>query len=636
MIVKMKKTTILCLLDDRRDTLEKLASLGVLHVDAGELKDSDDRKSLEDLHSETIKAEIILSGIDKYKEGDNEFLDLTGEELVFKTLKINEEKSELDKKLEKLASERALLLPWGDFSPELLNGLKEDGMNIYLCSSPNASFKLPKHGSLEEKASIIEDVLADKTGVNTNNILIKIVQADKSNIWFAVVSSEDIDESLLPIDNVPVASLNDTEKMIEKTKSDIKQAQIDFSKIALYADRINGFLLGLEEKVDFTAARDGMGEADSIVYIEGFIPIPDIDNLKKTAEENGWGLMLRDPKPEETPPTLIKTPKILEMSKPIFDFIGISPGYREWDVSGCFLFFFTIFFGIIVGDAGYGAIFLILSLLARIKFRNNEKLKLPIRLFLLLSCSTIVWGLLNGTIFAIPSVHLPRWMRGIKWFTDPEVKDQHIQQLCFFIAAVHLSLGHLWKAILYINSRKALGEIAWAMLLWGNYFTALNLIVYPDSAWPTTLLGSLYIPGVILVALFSINWKAVSGLFDFFFGMIGTFVDLLSYIRLFAVGLSSYYIAVSFNDMGLMILKGVESKMMIAILMVPAVLIIFGGHLLNIVLALLAVLVHGIRLNTLEFSNHMALQWLGHVYKPFKSKNSENSSQKSDVGIQEK
>jgi V/A-type H+-transporting ATPase subunit I len=239
---------------------------------------------------------------------------------------------------------------------------------------------------------------------------------------------------------------------------------------------------------------------------------------------------------------------------------------------------------------------------------------------MILSISTIIWGFLNGTYFAIPAKYLPEWMRGLDWFTDPSLKNKHVQQLCFMIAAIHLSLGHIWKAILYINSRKALSEIGWAMLITGNYFTALNLIVYPGHPPPQTLLMALYGGGFILTALFAVDWRKIGDIFNYPFGLIGTFVDLLSYIRLFAVGLSSYYIAKSFNDMGLMVFDISDQPTAKILLAVGMTFVIVIGHILNIILAFLGVLVHGIRLNTLEFSNHMALQWLGYVYQPFAKK----------------
>ena len=607
MIVKMKKTTVLSLLDDKREALEKLRELGVLHIEPSEIKDSADRKDLETTVSDLQKAAGILSSIKPTKEVDTEFVDFTGEEICRKVLELTEEESVLKKKLDNLRAAHEQLLPWGDFSNELLSDLRAKGMFIYLCSELKSEFDAPDSAVAELR--------------NNSDVSIKIVNEDKRSVWFALISSKELDPSTLPVDNIPSdITLALAEKGIEEISAKLADIDKIFAKLAKYTKKLNSYADDLAEKLEFLHNRDGMGEADVIAYIDGYIPDPDVETLRAAAAENGWGVLIREPNDDENPPTYIKTPKILEISKPIFDFVGIAPGYREWDISAFFLIFLTIFVSIIVGDAGYGFLFLIIAILAKIKMKGNEDSRLSLNLFLLMSTTTIIWGWANGTFFAIPEAHLPKFMRGWDWLTAPETKNQHIQQLCFIIAAIHLSAAHFWKAILYINSRKAIGEIGWAMLIIGNYFTALNLIVYPDRPWPMNLLLTLYVGGFLCTAVFAIDWKNVGDIFNFPFGLIGTFVDLLSYIRLFAVGLSSYYIAKSFNDMGLMILGASEQTVVIALLVIPAVLVIFAGHIGNILLAGLAVLVHGIRLNTLEFSNHMALQWLGHVYKPFKKK----------------
>lgn len=111
------------------------------------------------------------------------------------------------------------------------------------------------------------------------------------------------------------------------------------------------------------------------------------------------------------------------------------------------------------------------------------------------------------------------------------------------------------------------------------------------------------------------------------FALIGSFVDVLSYIRLFAVGLSGTYIAENFNKMGGMVLGALPSSLYV-IGLLGLILIAVFGHILNIALGFLGVLVHAIRLNTLEFSNHMEMQWGGIRYKPF-ARNKKNTTNQS-------
>ena len=149
------------------------------------------------------------------------------------------------------------------------------------------------------------------------------------------------------------------------------------------------------------------------------------------------------------------------------------------------------------------------------------------------------------------------------------------------------------------------------LILWGNFFLTLKLIVWPGD-FPVYMYW-LYGIGLLLVIACDVNWKNMADVFQFPFNIIGSFVDVLSYIRLFAVGMAGYYIAFSFNGMASDIWKSSPWFLVFGILV--AVI----GHAMNLGLCILSVLVHGVRLNTLEFSNHVGLSWSGSNFKPFKN-----------------
>ena len=616
MIIDMKKTTVLCVLEEKSETLQRLKELGVMHIDldASTLAASDDREAIGKRLADAEKAAAILASVKIPKEMRKSTPPSEPfETVVADTLRTSERKSELSKRLDALKRDRELLAPWGDFDVDALDRLERAGVRVVPCVLPKERFE-------EEK-----ELLKEK------NLRVFPVSETKSHAFFAVAA---LDADGDAPDGLPTAALPEGKSLseLDAETADLAEesASMDekLAELALNQRKVKQGIAEIAEELEFATNHDLMGESGVVAHITGYIPEPKAEELRNAAAEMGWGLLITDPGPDEMPPTYIETPKFIEPAKPIFDFIGIVPGYNEWDISGVFLFFFTIFFGMIVGDAGYGFLFLLAGIALKLKFSGNEKLKRPINLFIILSCATIVWGLLGGTVFAIPAERLPRWMRGIDWLTNPELKNKHVQYICFLIAAVHLSMAHVWKAILYVNRKKmALGQIGWAMILWGNFFTAVNLIVYPENTWPLKTIAALYCGGALLVMTCAVNWKDVGDVFNLPFGFIGAFVDLLSYIRLFAVGLSSYYIAASFNNMGIMLLgiptdwlPDALSAVLYFILVVAMVLVIFSGHVLNIMLAFLGVLVHGIRLNTLEFSNHMELQWLGRVYKPFRKR----------------
>jgi V/A-type H+-transporting ATPase subunit I len=602
MIIKMKKTAVICLASEKEQALSALRDAGLLHVEISEMDSSTEQELAVKNLADAKRALLILHSVQLPKELPKNSFNLNGKELLEKVLDIDKQKTELNKILDDLKKKSKQLLPWGNFSFESIHDLNEKGCYVYLCSCMQDNFQ-----KYSEKYTC------------------SIVSENVAKIYFAVVSKELIPKGELPLEllpeNVTLEQLNDEILKIEKQLSEFNDILV---QLKISKSLIEDYVIEINDELEFFTNRDGMMQEGVLACINGYCPKPEIDKLKTLAADHGWGLQITEPNNDDNPPTLIQTPKIIKFSKVLFDFIGISPGYKEWDTSAVFLFFFTIFFSIIFGDAGYGAIFLCAGLFAKYKLakKADEKINYYIKLFLLLSVGTIIWGFLSGSFFAIPQDKLPWWMQGIDWLTDVN-KDKHVQQLCFIIAAIHLSLARVWKASLILNSVKCLGEIGWGMVLWGNYFVATNLIVYPDREWPVVTIAVLYGVGLLFVIVFGTNWFKMEEAFGFFFGLSGTFVDLLSYIRLFAVGLSSYYIANSFNDMGVNLLPE-NSTMALPFYIAGMVFIITFGHVLNILLGFLGVMVHGIRLNTLEFSNHMGLQWIGYAYQPF-SKNKKNS-----------
>ena len=287
----------------------------------------------------------------------------------------------------------------------------------------------------------------------------------------------------------------------------------------------------------------------------------------------------------------------------------IVPGYSELDISLWFLVFFSIFFGMLIGDAGYGIIYLALTFFAQRKFGLRTRDKSVFTLFYILSTCAVIWGLLTGTIFG------QEWLSGLFRPLMPAlVENKNVQVLCFFLGALHLSIAHLWRAVLKAPSPAALADVGWTSILWGSFFLAKVLVLgdgFPAFAkW-------FFITGPILVLFFTNPSKNIlKGVLDGFsvlaLSFVNTFTDVVSYIRLFAVGLAGVAVADAFNKMAMSV--GFSSILAGA----ATSLILVLGHMLNVVLGPMAVLVHGVRLNVLEFCGHVDVKWSGFSYKPLK------------------
>jgi V/A-type H+-transporting ATPase subunit I len=191
-----------------------------------------------------------------------------------------------------------------------------------------------------------------------------------------------------------------------------------------------------------------------------------------------------------------------------------------------------------------------------------------------------------------------------------------MMHLSFLIGAIHLTVAHAIRVFQFINSIKALSEVGWIALVWGLFFITEQLVLgNPAPNWYNWL----FIVGAGLVILFSKesnNFLKSMGasIANLPLSLISGFSDIVSYVRLFAVGMATAAVAASFNNMALP--DGIAGMGILDFIMAAIALLL--GHTLNIALALMAVMVHGIRLNMLEFAGHLGVQFSGEAYKPFK------------------
>lgn len=592
MIEKMKEITVVCLASAKEDALTALRELGVMHV-----KPSDkpvQSEELADIRQKKDKLQEIINYLIPHKpEEDAKFPEYDNKETIEILKEAWQAIHDIKWYEENVANHDRMydaLKPWGNFDGSLITQLREKGLDVRLCACKEADMpELPEDATCQ------------------------IINTVDGENYFIVISTNPIEATLPEVQHLHLeTSLSELEERNEISKKTIATLRGKLQIYANYLDRYDETMNTLLEKEEFLMNRDGMGDAEKLAHITGYIAADDLENVKASANKNGMAMIAKDVDPENPEvPTKLRIPKFANMTVPMFKFLGITPGYNETDVSVSFLIFLSLFFAMLIGDAGYGIIFTLVGLYAKKKIQDKEK-QLPVNLFLTFSITTVVWGVLTGTTFGIPQESLPKFLQGLDWFTGGD-GEAHIKMLCFLIAAIHLSLARVWKAILLMRFPfKALGNIGWATFVWGNFYMACHLL--NGDAFPGFALN-MYIVGAVLILLFDINWKDVGDVINAPFGFINSFVDVLSYIRLFAVGFASLKIAESFNGMGAdMFAEGGLSVFF-------AVLVIGLGHLLNIILGFMAVLVHGVRLNTLEFSNHMDITWGGIFFKPFKKLN---------------
>ena len=406
-------------------------------------------------------------------------------------------------------------------------------------------------------------------------------------------------------------------RMQEKLARVGNRIAVDTAKIARADDQ--AILRGhpaLRERLEFEQAKALMSERGAVAVVSGWVPETKVSGIREQGAGCGWGMLIREPAEGEIPPTLIDPPKFVKPVKALFEGLGIAPAYDEADVSVPFMCYFSLFFAMLVGDGAYGAIFLVATLWAWRRWRSSCKSgrdsASPVKSWLVLmtvfSLATIAWGALSNTWFGAQIPWCRDWPT-VRWLAGADAPAGHeydnMMFLCFTIGVSHLMLARIWNGVSRLNDRSCLKEFGWAGIVLFMYILT-NSIVGIFGGVPT---WAFWMFGASFLTVFIQSKGMDKGML--FLNTMSVLGDIISYVRLFAVGLASVKVAENFNGMAL------DLGLPIWIKWLPVVLIMAVGHGLNLAMAGLSVLVHAVRLNTLEFSNHKGVSWAGYAFRPY-------------------
>ena len=590
MIVRMKRLTLLCLTEDRDAALEALRELVVVHVTDRRPPAGDE---LEALRARLAAVERALDALPEPKDGAAADPAADAGVVVAETLTLLDRRAQLDERVQGLRRELARYDAFGDFELESVHELQRAGVDALLCTA------LPAERPEAPDGTVLTELGHDG---KTRLFVLTAVGG-----WPAGQPDLGIHYDVVPWPERPLAGVRE-----ELAASEVGQSDGDAGLAALAAARGGVAELASRSAAELRLAevRAGMDEEGELSVLSGYLPAAEQDAVRAAAAARGWGLLLDDPQPGEDVPVQLHQSRWVRPISTVFDFLHIYPGYWEADAGWVILPFFSLFFAMIVGDAGYAALLLVLTAVLQWRLK-----KVPAHVFhmmYIVGFATLVWGVLSGSYFGIPT--LPRFAEQLRvaWLADRD----NLIDLCFLIGAVHLSFAHVWNAVSFGRARlwtKVIAQGGWLLVVWSTFFIARSAVLGRGA--PGFLLLML-LAGVLLVAVFmKTPSEFKTGWIDHAMlplTLVGNFVDILSYIRLFAVGYASVAVLAAFNDMAANI--GFDS---VFTAIAASVLLLFANAL-NIALVGLGVLVHAVRLNTLEFSTHKGLAWQGHVlYKPF-------------------
>ena len=623
MIVPMKKVSLVVLEKEKKQALEKLRKLKLVHVEdlTGNGENLSKLKSTYDMME---RAFFLISDI-KVKEKDVIQVSLTKEEAVEKASRFLELLS-LKKNYEDLITgntkEIERFSRWGDVDPADLRFLAEKGYFLFLYEIPAEYYSL-----IPETEKVLR------------------VNGDKNLVRFILVSDNGNVPQNLPSQAVLVTLPSKSTRLLrvenEDYKSKIKAIERQIYSFSACKTGIEKNLKILEKEIEFENIYSGMdgeeGEGSlRLSWLTGFVPSKELKKVEVLAKQEKWGFLSDEPGEEDAVPTKLENNKVVSLIYPVSDFLGTVPGYREYDISGWFLLFFSLFFGMIFGDGGYGLLITLISVFAIIK--NHKKNLQPFILLLILGLTTTLWGMLTCNWFGVPPQSLPESLKPLllkldwNWISNAsslpaDVVTQNLQIFCFTIALVQLAVAHIKGIVRNIRSLKCLGEAGSLFMLMGIYYLVLNMVVSSERfPFDLVLFGDIKASSIMFPLIgvgFGLSFifsnyegsvlksvlESLKNIISVLLGVVNVFSDIVSYIRLWAVGLAGAAIANTVNEMAGPILGG--------FVIFLGILLLGFGHGLNMILNVLSVIVHGVRLNTLEFSSHLGMTWSGFKYKPF-------------------
>ena len=626
MIVPMKKVSLVILDKEKSNALKTLRKIGVVHIEDIEGK-GEVLAKFKSVSDTLFNASMLLSDI-KVNKKKIKYENLSNEESLKKAsrvLDIFDRKKELFDQISNATAELDRLAGWGEFDPKDFDYLHQKGIHISMYEIPT------------EKMQFISD-----------EIQTVLVNSSKSITRFLILSENVLQERPqgLPPEAfsvvMPEYSTLEIIQQIKDAESELDKIQSEFNDSVKYLESINRYYKLVQKDIEFENIYSGMeidstSEENPLAWVTGYIPVDNFELLSNTAKENFWALASSDPTEEDPVPTKLKNNKLVSLIYPLTDFLGTVPGYNEYDISGWFLLFFAIFFGMIFGDGGYGILLTVVVLAIMLKNKLSRKKNPPLMpLGLILGIATMIWGTVTCTWFGLTPEQLPDWIKAI---SIPAISsaypkgpgelstDQNLQIFCFSLALIQLTVAHVKGMARNRKSLKFFGELGSMLQLWGMFYVVLSLVVSSEFfaigkivyGIPIGLvsIGCIAV-GFILSFIFA-NYEgsvlasvleSCKGIITVLLGVVNIFSDIISYIRLWAVGLAGAAISNTVNTMAGPLFGH-------ALLFVLALLLCVGGHGLNMILNLLSVIVHGVRLNTLEFSSHLGMSWSGIKYAPF-------------------
>ena len=586
----MTKYDFILMSGDADAFLEKLQSVGVVDITRS-LKPIDEKSEKLSARAEIYRDALsALKEVEKAEDPGQKPTDFAVE--VMETVR---DKGAIEAQLPQLRKDADELVPWGQFDAKSFDRLKGTGLKLHFY-----------------KAKAIDPAWKEQYALSEISNL-------GGNSYFVVVSdSDDYDFPLkeLPAPDRDYAAI---EKQIADLEAQVKEKEHRLAQLKWHEPVIQAELDKTLSKLDLHLANVAGEKAaeDYITVFEGFAPAENEPALHDMLEKENILYLVDKAKVDDNPPIKLKNNKFVSMFEMLTDMYG-RPKYDEFDPTVFISIFFMLFFAFCMGDAGYGLVLILASLGLKKVLGKIAPLGVT------LGIATTVVGLLFHTFFSVDMLTWKCIPDVVKRFMLPSQIAGYdgTMVLALLVGIVHICLAMIVKTYQSTKVKgfaNSLGTWGWTLLIVGGVIVGgLALMGVMDKAltkWIIIVLGSLSALGIFFLNDLKRNplLNFGSGLWDTYNTATGLLGDVLSYLRLYALGLAGAKLGEAFNAIGLQALGDGGFGW------VAFILIVVVGHVLNVAMCVLGAFVHPLRLNFLEFFKNSGYEGTGRRYKPLQS-----------------
>lgn len=607
MVTKMTKYSFILLSEQTEGFLNSLQELGVVDISRS-LKPIDEQSS--GMLAEADRAKKALSILAACKAGSEKDFKFDGCP-VDAVLETQDRIAEIAAEIAAAKKEIAVRQPWGSFRSEDIHKLESQGLKLRFYSCMKKKFD-PSWAEIQP---------------------LEVISETESKVFFVTVSPAE-EEYSFPLEAIPApeGSVNEEEEKLALLQSKLEKEQQLLANLKSCSDEIRKAYNDSLSRLDLYFAEAATEKAvdNYLTVLTGFAPTSDDKRLCASFDSMDIYYSHEAATKEDNPPVKLKNNWFAKNFEVLTGMYGV-PAYDEFDPTPVLGPFFMLFFAMCMGDAGYGILLMLIALVLRLKMKDSSLGKMH-RLIAFLGGMTFVVGIFLGTFFGMSILEAswaPAWLKGLcidGWFPDAKIAGFPVQMvLAVAIGVLHICLAMIIKTINFTKRfgfKKTVATWGWTTLIVGGLVVvSLGMTeVLSAEAFKWTIIALAVVSGLAIYVFNTPGRNPLlnigSGLWDTYNMVTGLLGDVLSYIRLYALGLAGGMLGNAFNIMGTMILD----------IPVPGVnwvfccIILIFGHVLNLAMSCLGAFVHPLRLTFVEYFKNSGYEGSGAKYNPLTKK----------------